>query len=117
MQNVRGITTFIRIVQSGNFSRAARELGITPQGASIQVKQLEEWTGVRLFNRSTRRISLTEEGKSFYETCVTAIGSIDEEVERMRDSSQEVVGTVRLAAPVGMGSRFIAPARGRVREK
>ena len=117
MQNVRGITTFIRIVQTGNFSRAARELGITPQGASIQVKQLEEWTGVRLFNRSTRRISLTEEGKSFYETCVTAIGSIDEEVERMRDSSQEVVGTVRLAAPVGMGSRFIAPSLGRFLEK
>jgi LysR family transcriptional regulator for bpeEF and oprC len=117
MQNVRGITTFIRIVQTGNFSRAARELGITPQGASIQVKQLEEWTGVRLFNRSTRRISLTEEGKSFYETCVTAIGSIDEEIERMRDSSQEVVGTVRLAAPVGMGSRFIAPSLGRFLEK
>jgi len=112
MQNVRGITTFIRIVQTGNFSRAARELGITPQAASIQVKQLEEWTGVRLFNRSTRKISLTEEGASFYRTCVAAIGSIDEEVERMRDSSQEVVGTVRLAAPVGMGSRFIAPALG-----
>lgn len=117
MQNVRGITTFIRIVQTGNFSRAARELGISPQAASIQVKQLEEWTGVRLFNRSTRRISLTEEGASFYSTCVTAIGAIDEEVERMRDSSQEVVGMVRLAAPVGMGSRFVAPALGRFLEK
>jgi len=117
MQNVRGITTFIRIVQTGNFSRAARELGITPQAASIQVKQLEEWTGVRLFNRSTRRISLTEEGTRFYGTCVTSIGAIDEEVERMRDSSQEVVGTVRLAAPAGMGSRFVAPALGRFLEK
>jgi len=117
MQNVRGITTFIRIVQTGNFSRAARELGITPQAASIQVKQLEDWTGVRLFNRSTRKISLTEEGANFYRTCVAAIGSIDEEVERMRDSSQEVVGSVRLAAPVGMGSRFIAPALGSFLEK
>jgi DNA-binding transcriptional LysR family regulator len=109
MENIRGISTFIRIVQTGNFSRAARELGISPQAASIHVKQLEVWTGVRLFNRSTRKISLTEEGSSFYQTCVGAIGSIDDEVERMRSSAQEVFGTVRLAAPVGMGSRFIAP--------
>src|SRR5213592_3538008 len=100
MENVRGISTFIRIVQTGNFSRAARELGISPQAASIHIKQLEVWTGVRLFNRSTRKISLTEEGASFYETCVGAIGSIDDEVERMRTSAQEVFGTVRLAAPV-----------------
>lgn len=117
MENVRGIGTFIRIVQTGNFSRAARELGITPQAASIHVKQLEDWTGVRLFNRSTRKISLTEEGASFYRTCVAAVGAIDEEVTRMRDSSQEVFGTVRLAAPVGLGSRFVAPALGRLLEK
>jgi len=116
MENVRGITTFIRIVQTGNFSRAARELGITPQAASIHVKQLEDWTGARLFNRSTRKISLTEEGASFYRTCVSAIGAIDDEVARMRDTSQEVFGTVRLAAPVGMGSRFIAPTLGRFLE-
>jgi len=104
-------------VQTGNFSRAARELGITPQSASAHVKQLEEWTGVRLFNRSTRKMSLTEEVESFYRTCVAAIGSIDEEVSRMRDSSQEVFGTVRVAAPGGLGSHFVAPALGRFLEK
>lgn len=117
MENVRGISTFIRIVQTGNFSRAARELGISPQAASIHVKQLEDWTGVRLFNRSTRKISLTEDGASFYRTCVGAIGAIDEEVARMRDASNEVVGTVRLASPAGIGSRFVAPALGRFLEK
>ncbi|HYF19810.1 MAG TPA: LysR family transcriptional regulator [Ramlibacter sp.] len=117
MENVRGIGTFIRIVQAGNFSRAARELGITPQSASVHVKQLEDWTGVRLFNRSTRKISLTEDGESFYRTCVGAIGAIDDEVERMRDSSQEAVGTVRVAAPGGLGSRFVAPAMGLFLEK
>jgi LysR family transcriptional regulator for bpeEF and oprC len=116
MENVRGISTFIRIVQTGNFSRAARELGITPQSASVHVKQLEEWTGVRLFNRSTRKISLTEEGESFYRTCVSAIGAIDEEVARMRDSSQEAFGTVRVAAPSGLGAHFVAPALGRFLE-
>ncbi|CAG2153628.1 HTH-type transcriptional regulator DmlR [Cupriavidus yeoncheonensis] len=117
MESVRGINTFIRIVQTGNFSRAARELGITPQAASIHVKLIEDWVGVRLLNRSTRKISLTEEGASFYRTCVEAFRSIDDEVERMRDASEEVFGTVKLAAPVGMASRFIAPALGRFLEK
>ncbi len=117
MESVRGINTFIRIVQTGNFSRAARELGITPQAASIHVKLIEDWVGVRLLNRSTRKISLTEEGASFYRTCVDAFRSIDDEVERMRDASEEVFGTVKVAAPVGMASRFIAPALGRFLEK
>ncbi|OWT60282.1 LysR family transcriptional regulator [Candidimonas nitroreducens] len=116
MENVRGITTFIRIVRSGNFSTAARGLGITPQAASMHVKQLEDWVGVRLFNRSTRQVSLTEEGTRFYQTCVAAVDAIDDEVERMRDSSKEVFGTVRVAAPVGIGIHFVAPAIGQLLE-
>jgi DNA-binding transcriptional LysR family regulator len=117
MENIRGITTFIQIVRTGNFSSAARELGITPQSASSHVKQLEDWVGVRLFNRSTRAVSLTEEGRSFYETCVGAVTSIDDEVARMRNATGEVFGTVRVAAPGGIGSRFVAPAIGRLLEK
>jgi DNA-binding transcriptional LysR family regulator len=110
MENIRGITTFIQIVRTGNFSSAARELGITPQSASSHVKQLEDWVGVRLFNRSTRAVSLTEEGRRFYDTCVGAVTAIDDEVARMRDTTGEVFGTVRVAAPMGMASRFVAPA-------
>jgi DNA-binding transcriptional LysR family regulator len=117
MDNVRGISTFILIAQTGNFSRAARELGITPQAASMHIKKLEEWTCIRLLNRSTRRVTLTEEGASFYRTCVTAIGAIDEEVERMRGATQDVFGTVRLAVPTGMSSRFVAPALGKFLEQ
>lgn len=117
MENIRGISTFICIVRTGNFSTAARELGISPQAASLHVKQLESWVGVRLFNRSTRKISLTEEGASFYSTCVSAVNAIDDDVERMRSASEDIFGTVRVAAPVGMGSRFVAPAIGRLLEK
>lgn len=113
MESVRVITTFIRIVKTGNFSTAARDLGMTPQAASLHVKQLEDWVGVRLFNRSTRKISLTEEGASFYETCASALSAMDEEVERLRNASEEVFGTVRVAAPYGFGWRFVAPAIGR----
>ncbi|HSW19493.1 MAG TPA: LysR family transcriptional regulator [Ramlibacter sp.] len=113
MDNVRAITTFIRIVKAGNFSKAARDLGITPQAASIHVKQLEEWVGVRLFNRSTRNVSLTQEGASFYETCFSAVNAIEEGVEKLRHSTEEVFGTIRVAVPHGFGWRFVAPAIGR----
>jgi DNA-binding transcriptional LysR family regulator len=110
MENVRAITTFIRIVKTGNFSKAARDLGITPQAASMHVKQLEEWVGVRLFNRSTRNVSLTQEGAAFHETCSGAIDAIEEGVEQLRNASEEVFGAVRVAAPHGFGWRFVAPA-------
>ena len=66
---LRGISTFIRSAEVRSFSKAARELGISPQAVSSQVKQLEQWAGVSLFHRTTRRISLTEEGAVFYEKC------------------------------------------------
>lgn len=113
MENVRAITTFIRVVRTGNFSKAARDLGITPQAASIHVKQLEAWVGVRLFNRSTRQVNLTEEGARFYKTCAASVSAIEDEVENLRNTSEEVFGNVRVAAPHGFGWRFVAPAIGR----
>lgn len=113
MENVRAITTFIRIVKAGNFSKAARELGITPQAASIHVKQLEAWVGVRLFNRSTRSVKLTQEGESLYQTCAASLSAMEQEVERLRHASEEVFGTLRVAAPYGFGCRFLAPAIGK----
>lgn len=113
MENLRALNTFIRIARSGNFSRAARELGISPQAASNQVKQLERWVGVRLFNRTTRKINLTEEGLRFYTTCVTAIDAIEEGVRSLHEASEEVFGTVRVAAPHGLSWRLVAPVLGR----
>lgn len=113
MENVRVITTFIHSVKAGNFSNAARELGITPQAVSLHIKQLEDLVGVRLFNRSTRTMALTEEGVSFYNTCSTATDSIQEGIDRLRNSTAEVFGTVRVAAPYGFGRLFVAPAIGR----
>ena len=116
MENLRAFTTFIRIARTGNFSRAARELGMTPQAASNQVKQLERWVGVRLFNRTTRKLSLTEEGLSFYATCVTAVDAIEEGVRNLQEASEEAFGVVRVAAPYGLSWRVVAPILGRFLE-
>ena len=93
-------------------------MGVTPQAASNQVKQLERWVGVRLFNRTTRKISLTEEGVSFYGTCVTAVDAIDEGVRNLHDATEEAFGKVAwVAAPYGICWRFIAPSIGRFLEQ
>jgi DNA-binding transcriptional LysR family regulator len=113
MENLRALTVFIRIARVGSFSKAARELEISPQAASNHVKSLERSIGVRLFNRTTRQMSLTEEGQRLYTTCVSAIDAIDEGIRALHEASEEAFGTVRLAAPHGLSWRLIAPLLGR----
>src|SRR5688572_7746194 len=110
MDNLRVLTTFIRIADTGSFRKAAHELGITPQGASNHIRQLEDWVGVRLFNRTTRKVNLTPEGMSFYDTCSVAMHTIEKGVETLHQTSERIVGNVRVAAPYGIGWRFVAPA-------
>jgi LysR family transcriptional regulator for bpeEF and oprC len=113
MENLRALITFTRIARAGSFSLAARELGMSPQAASNQVKALERRVGVRLFHRTTRKMSLTEEGIKFYNACMIAIEAIDDGVRSLRAASEEAFGTVRVAAPHGLGWRLVAPLLGR----
>ncbi len=112
MDQLRAIGTFIRAAQSGSISGAARELGLTPQAASKHILNLEQWAGVRLFNRTTHKISLTEEGLAFYARCKPALESIEEGLIELRDVTEEPVGKVRLAVPHGI-VRFVGPLMGR----
>jgi DNA-binding transcriptional LysR family regulator len=106
---LRGISTFIRSADARSFSKAALELGITPQAVSAQIKQLEEQIGVGLFRRTTRRISLTEEGARFYERCCVAINAIDEGVQDLQDAAKTVTGTVRISVPYYISRAYILP--------
>ena len=112
MDQLRAITTFIRAAQSGSISGAARALGLTPQAASKHILNLEQWAGVRLLNRNTHKISLTEEGIAFYERCKPAVESIEEGLIGLRDVSKDPVGTVRLAVPHGI-VQLVGPLMGR----
>src|SRR5689334_14361964 len=103
MDNLRLLATFIRIADSGSFRKAAHELGITPQGASNHIKQLEDWLGVRLLNRSTRQVNLTPEGTRFYDTCSLVMHTIEKGVETLHQTSERIAGNVRVAAPYGFG--------------
>jgi len=102
MDHWRSIASFIRSAQTGSFTSAGRELGMTPQAVSNQVKMLERWVGVRLFNRTTRQIGLTEEGANFLAYCRAGVGSIEDGVRELREMNEEAAGTVRLAVPHGL---------------
>ncbi len=105
----RNVATFVCCAENGSFSKAALHLGMTPQAISSQIKQLEEWLGVRIFNRTTRKISLTEEGRHFFERCKTGLESIEEGIRGARESTDEAVGTVRLSMPFGISRGYILP--------
>src|SRR5882757_8614883 len=70
MDRMTSMATFVKVVESGGFSAAARALGISPSMATAHIQALEERLGVRLLNRSTRKVSLTEVGHAYYERCL-----------------------------------------------
>ena len=109
MKSLLGITNFLRTVRSGSFVGAARELGISPVAVSKNVATLEKELGVRLLNRSTRALSLTDEGRSLYEQCDRPIKTIEEAFDVAKQASQSIVGLLRVTCLSPIGRALIIP--------
>lgn len=109
MDRLRLMETFVRVVESGNFSAVARE-GLTTQSAiSKQVQALEAQVGARLLVRSTRSHSLTEAGQLYYERCRQVLDTLEEARIEVHRAEHEISGVVRVAAPVAFGRLHIVP--------
>ena len=78
MDRLASITAFVRVAESGGFSAAGRRLNLSKATISDQVQALENALGVRLLNRTTRRVSLTEMGRSYYDRCVQLLQDLEE---------------------------------------
>lgn len=100
---------FVRVVDQGSFSAAARELEMSPSAVSRQIGALEDHLGVRLLHRSTRRVTLTDEGRSFHERCQQIVAQIDDAEAEMAHLSQEVGGTLRVTATVAFAKAHLLP--------
>jgi len=81
VENPAGIATFVKVVSTGSFAKAAAALGISAPAVSKNVQRLEASLGVRLLNRTTRRLALTDEGAIYYERCRPAIEELQAAVE------------------------------------
>lgn len=100
---------FLRAAELGSFAAAAKRLSISPAALGQTVKRLEDGFGVRLFNRTTRKMSLTPEGRLLYERCRRPVAELDELARVFDDSLGIVAGPLRLSAPLGFGRRHVLP--------
>jgi DNA-binding transcriptional LysR family regulator len=100
---------FAAVVREGSFTRAARQLGITKQSASERVVRLEAKLGVRLLERTTRRLRVTDAGALYAERCVAIAAQVEEANGEVQRRQSEPVGLLRVSAPVLFGRRFLAP--------
>jgi LysR family transcriptional regulator for bpeEF and oprC len=106
-----GLLAFVRTVEAGNFSGAARLLGATPSAVSKSVAKLEARLGVRLLQRSTRSVSLTDEGTAYYERVSRLVRELEEADESVQGPS-EPRGSLRVSAPIDLGRLALAPWAG-----
>jgi DNA-binding transcriptional LysR family regulator len=108
MDRATSMTVFVRVVEGGSFAAAARRLRMSPAMVSTHVQSLEDRLGVRLLNRTTRKLSLTEIGETVYERCAHIVGEI-EAVEALTTTLQATPrGILRIASPLGP-ARYLAP--------
>jgi len=108
MSYLDNIRVFVRVVELGTLSSAGRDQRVTPAVASNRIKELERHLGVRLFNRTTRKLSPTEHGRVFYLGAVKIIEAVNEAESAIADLSHNPKGSLRITAPLGIGRRLIA---------
>ncbi len=109
MSYVSTLKMFTRVYELGSMSAAARDQRTSPAVASARISELEKHLGVRLFNRTTRSLHPTENGRLFYDGALRVLDAIAEAEAAVSTATQNPRGTVFIAAPLGIGRRLIAP--------
>jgi len=117
IRNLDDLAVFVRVAGSGSFSAAARAMDLAPTTVSKQIARLERQLGATLFERNTRQLKITEEGRAVAERARVAIALLDEAAEIARAGSGELTGTIRVTAPVPFGSRYVAAATAAFRKQ
>ncbi|MEC5397371.1 LysR family transcriptional regulator [Uliginosibacterium sp. H1] len=109
LNELRSITTFVRTVELGSLSRAAEAQQISPQAASKALAQLETYLGVRLFHRTTRSMSLTEEGQRFLEAAQPSLLGLQQALLGARQTREDIAGPLRIVGPRSVLQPVISP--------
>lgn len=107
---------FARVVTAGNMSAAGREMGLSPAVVSKRISHLEERLGARLFQRTTRQLTLTEAGQGFYDRVVNILAGIEEAEAYVTRRNAVPRGTLRVTIPTAFGRMHIAPYLGKFLE-
>ena len=116
MDRAGEMTAFVRAVETGGFSAAARDLGLTPSALSKLVTRLEDRLGARLLQRTTRRLQLTAEGEAFYARARPILAAMDEAEAEVAQAGVSPRGLLRLHCGSAFGMHQLAPAIPRFQE-
>ena len=100
---------FVLLVRKGNLSAAALELNLSPPAVSKRLAKLEDRLGVRLLNRTTRRISMTSEGEAYFQSAIQIMREIEDLEQRVTKASETPSGLLRINATFGFGREYVAP--------
>lgn len=109
MYPLRALQIFVAVADAGNFSAAARKLGITPAAVSLNVQRFEASMRARLFHRTTRHLSLSTDGQALYTVARRAVAEFDEAMVQLRAGRKEHAGPVRLAIAPSFGKIYVLP--------
>ncbi|MBL6958396.1 MAG: LysR family transcriptional regulator [Rhodospirillales bacterium] len=110
MDTLSGMAVFAKVVESGSFTAAARELGVSKSSVSKQVSKLEDRLGARLLNRTTRRLNPTEAGTAFYQHAARIVTEAEAAEEAVMNLHTAPRGTLRVNAPMTFGTLHLAQA-------
>ncbi len=109
MDTLEGMRTVIAVVETASFTAAADRLGISKALVSKYIGEVEKNTGVRLFNRTTRQIALTESGKSYYNQSLELLEQYNSMLENIAGEQAGLKGKLRISAPFSFGEQILAP--------
>ncbi|MDH3473352.1 MAG: LysR family transcriptional regulator [Rhodospirillales bacterium] len=109
-QDLDAMALFARVVETGSFTGAAAQLGLSKSSASKQVGRLEARLGARLLNRTTRRLALTEAGQAFFEGCQRVVAEAAAAEQAVTQLAAAPRGVLRVNAPMSFGVLHVAPA-------
>lgn len=110
MDRVQAMEVFTRVVDANSFTRAAEQLGMPRASVTTTIQNLEGLLGVRLMNRTTRRLSLTPEGAAYYEHCIRIIADIAETDASFQAGNRKPGGALRVHMPTSLGHHLVIPA-------
>lgn len=109
-EQLKSMVVFAQVVEQGNFTAAAKHVGLSRAVVSYHIKKLESQLGVKLLNRSTRSISLTEAGSEYYQSCRVIAEQATTANQQIENLKNEPEGLLKITCPVNVGLQMIVPA-------
>ncbi len=110
MDKLGDMDLFVRVVKLGGLAVAGREVGLSPARVTARINNLEEHYQTRLLNRTTRKISITDAGRRFYESCERVLAEVAQAEALLNNDKSYLFGSLRMTAPSDFGRQYVAPA-------